>query len=291
MGQHDKEDDLLPPDAGASRGLRLRSGRIANRCGRHLCFSFLRRRCAGRSLSFTRQGCGLAGVTRATVPVGGVGRGFLLVRTRPPFGVVAHVLASSQAASFRPGTSLTKKTSGSIGKMRRTLRPGSPPPAILSARSMEGAVTRVRCGRAPSRISTATLIISCSPFARRRSRGQPLGHEIRNRIPGDIDVAVTTLVYPLAHAQSDWGNGILHVHDAQHLQQGAFGGELYFLGGYLHHLCSSRRGYISPNCLQTGGRRVSPATSGESPVCTTLHLQSLGSLRGKRVISRGCVLA
>src|SRR5215203_7307356 len=148
----------------------------------------------------------------------------------------------SQAPSIRPGTSVTKKASGSIGKTRLTLRLGLPPPAILSARSREGAVTRVRYVKSPSRISTVTRIISCSPLPHRRSRGQPFGHEIRNRIPGDIDVAVMMFVYPLAHAQPDRGDGILHVHDAQHLKQGALGGELYFLSGYLHHLASSPKG-------------------------------------------------
>jgi hypothetical protein len=74
------------------------------------------------------------------------------------FGVVAHVVVSSQAASFRPGTSVTKKASGSIGKARRTLRSGFPPPTILSARSMEGAVTGAWDVRALSRISAVTRI-------------------------------------------------------------------------------------------------------------------------------------
>src|SRR5215216_3963852 len=54
----------------------------------------------------------------------------------------------------------TKKTSGSIGKTRPTLRLSFPAPAIFSARSMDGAVTHTRRVRAPSRISTLTHIMS-----------------------------------------------------------------------------------------------------------------------------------
>src|SRR5918994_4495474 len=57
------------------------------------------------------------------------------------------------------GLSGTKKALESIGKTRRTLRPGFPSPAILSACSMDGAVICWRCVRAPSPISAVTLII------------------------------------------------------------------------------------------------------------------------------------
>jgi hypothetical protein len=97
---------------------------------------------------------------------------------------------SSQAASSRSGTSVTKKASGSIGKTRHTLRPGLPPPVISSARLMEGAVTYVRCVRVPSRISTVTRIISVLSFpsrmlTRRATRARNLGWDPqRHRHPG-----------------------------------------------------------------------------------------------------------
>ena len=50
-----------------------------------------------------------------------------------------------------------RKASGSIGKTRRALRPGLPPPA--SARRRRGAVTRIRRLIGPSLISTVTQII------------------------------------------------------------------------------------------------------------------------------------
>ena len=62
-------------------------------------------------------------------------------------------------------------------------------------RTLDGrAGDRPRCVRAPSRISTVMRIILCSPFPRRRSRGQPLRHEVWDEIPGDIDFTVVTLV-------------------------------------------------------------------------------------------------
>src|SRR5215217_7383440 len=131
----------------------------------------------------------------------------------------------------------------------------------------------------------------CTPSPRRCSRGKPLGHEIRNRILRHIDVAVVALVYPLTHTQPDRGDGILHVHHAQHLKQGAFGGELYFLGGYLHHLSSSRRGYMSLIRLLTRGPPGATRDVRRIPGVYYCALAGHGSLQGKHVISRRCVLA
>src|SRR5215203_433931 len=66
--------------------------------------------------------------------------------------------ASSQAASLLSEPPETKKASGSIGKRRRTPRPGFPSPANFSASSMEGAVIRTLRVKTPSRISTLTRI-------------------------------------------------------------------------------------------------------------------------------------
>jgi Epoxide hydrolase N terminus len=94
------------------------------------------------------------------------------------FAWCAYTKSKTPALSGRlplAGPPPTKKSSGSIGKTRRTLRSSFPSFAISSARSMDGEVIRARRVRAPSRISTVThiifaLLIPFTPFLSRTPR-------------------------------------------------------------------------------------------------------------------------